>query len=258
MKWNKNYPKLFVIGLLVVLIFFGGLFKFVSNKRKDSVLTIPKGCYINFSFLNRINDTLIDKIPVFCYEICFFNDDSCKVNFGTEWASYKIESQNGRLFIKNIFQHRNLYIQEADSNFLVLEDSSATNQNSNSVFKKVANTSNTNFVFQNYLNIEFLSGRYFIKDSNDSIIRNVEFKVDGQVLGLNNYSNYEICVAGDCQSASKEPMNIISFFNSKNEMEYFGLQKSWNRITLFKLSDELKDVKGERNMIDTAFVFWKQ
>ena len=254
---SKINFKVLIIVFLALLILFGGVLKFLSRKSHSENEFHIRGNFINYSFLNQTNNKIISKIPFYAVEFNFYKQDSVLINFGFENAKYRIEQDHGKIFIRNAFNNKDLQILLADSSFLVLIDSSYTKIKESSVFKKIENDRNNNFVFSSALNKELVSGNYSLKIDSKNAETKVTFLEDGRIIGLNNFTNYELCFAGDCTCEVTDDINLISFFTASDSMFYFGFKKEWDKVEFYNLSPAIKYIKGERRITNLAFTLYK-
>jgi hypothetical protein len=251
---KTNY-KVVIIIFLASLILFGGFLKFLSKKSDIEEKLLLKGNFINYSFLNQTSKKTISTIPFYALEFNFFGKDSVKVNFGIEAANFKIEQYQGKIIIENAFQNKDIQILPADSSFIVLIDSAYTGIKESTVFKKVENKTESNFIFSKLLNKEFISGSYSLKeDSNKS---KVTLYNDGKISGLMEFEKYELCVTGDCAVEVIDKLNLIALYTKTGSMLYYGLKKEWNRIEFYNLTPAKTDIKGERKITNLAFTLFK-
>jgi hypothetical protein len=247
--------KLVIILLLALLILFGGVLKFLSRNAKEQSSLAFQGSFINFSFLNQVNAKIVSTIPFYAVELNFFRKDSVLINFGFERAKFNLQHFQGKTYIKNAYQNKDLQLLTADSLFFVLVDSAFTGLKENSVFKKIQNPKRNQFVFASALNNEIIAGNYFF--DNDRNRAEIKFFDNGKITGLGEFTNYEICISGDCATEVLDSINLISLVLKNGSFEYYGLKKDWNKVDFYKLSPPIVDIKGERKITDLAFTLYK-
>lgn len=247
--------KLIIILLLALLLLFGGVLKFLSRNAKEQSSLEFHGNFVNFSFLNQLNDKIVSTIPFYAVELNFFCRDSVLVNFGFERAKLKLQHFQGKTYIKNAYQNKDLQLLTADSLFFILVDSAFTGLKENSVFKKIQNPKRNQFVFSSALNNEIIAGNYFFDDGKNRA--EIKFFDNGKIVGLKEFTNYEICFSGDCATEVLDSINLISLVLKNGSFEYYGFKKDWNKVEFYKLSPPIVDIKGERKITDLAFTLYK-
>jgi hypothetical protein len=247
--------KLVIVLLLALLILFGGVLKFLSRNAKEQSSLAFQGSFINFSFLNQVNAKIVSTIPFYAVELNFFRKDSVLINFGFERAKFNLQHFQGKTYIKNAYQNKDLQLLTADSLFFILVDSAFTGLKENSVFKKIQNPKRNEFVFSSALNNEIISGNYFF--DNDKKSDEIKFFDNGKIAGLGEFTNYEICFSGDCATEVLDSINLISLVLKNGSFEYYGFKKDWNKVDFYKLSPPINDIKGERKITDLAFTLYK-
>jgi hypothetical protein len=247
--------KLVIILLLALLILFGGVIKFLSRNAREQSSLAFQGSFINFSFLNQVDAKIVSTIPFYAIELNFFRKDSVLINFGFESSKFNLQHFQGKTYIKNAYQNKDLQLLTADSLFFVLVDSAFTGLKENSVFKKIQNPKRNEFVFSSALNNEIIAGNYFFDDGKNRA--EIKFSDNGKIVGLKEFTNYEICFSGDCATEVLDSINLISLVLKNGSFEYYGFKKDWNKVDFYKLSPPIVNIKGERKITDLAFTLYK-
>ncbi len=67
---------------------------------------------------------------------------------------------------------------------------------------------------------------------------NIQFFDDGRVDGLKQFTHYNICYAGDCETQNETSKNLIIFSNAQNENVYVAWQFTTKKtLELYQLKN---------------------
>ncbi|MEP7320975.1 MAG: hypothetical protein ABI761_03610 [Saprospiraceae bacterium] len=210
-----------------------------------------KGSFINQSYLEAIKDSIAGTIPFYCSTITFKSADSIEIDNGIESFNLAIRIHGDTCTLLSAYNTasglKNLYCIYLNDSVITLFDTGFTMKMIPSQFIL---TNSLAPDFPTALNKITIAGKYKdTKAKNSSSI--IEFTTDGKVIGLNPFTHYEICYAGDCLSEPIEPANVL-LLSSKNKSDVFTwhFDKSTSILHIYSLLTPSKDMKGERQVSD--------
>jgi hypothetical protein len=135
---------------------------------------------------------------------------------------------------------------------LVLQDSSWTRSNVNSIFTKSYPASTQKWSFETELNKT--SGSYTLFERDLPTKTQVTLSPDGRVEGLADFTNYELCFAGDCVGEVTPITNNITFSNAKDSSVVYAVKFGQKkRFKLYNIEKPVEDIKGEREIKELVF-----
>lgn len=229
-----------------------------SNANKTESSHGISGRFVNNSVFKNSVDSMS---PYYCLEMNFVSGDSVNIYNGID-ATYKIaykKEDDHYCLLNASFKGNMLFTLNQDST-ITLIDSSWTGVASNSEFKKVLEINGQEIVFDYYLNEAMVAGEYLLYKVDKLTQQKVVFMADGSVTGLEDFVKYEICYAGDCVEETEPSSNTICFSDSNNkETVYaFKIDKKKKALRISNIGSPIKDIKGERAILDLAFDLRKQ
>jgi hypothetical protein len=227
------------------------------RRKKNTKRAIrPNGYFINQTFLHQIAEKSPSEIPMYCTELTFDASDSALMSNGIENAYLRFEKIGNDYQFIHAFRDgqamRNLkFIFENDSIFY-LEDSSYTKQNQASKFVRI----NAATSFEKIVNESTVSGKYNLYKLDKNLNTEVVLHSDGRVENFENFTQYEICYAGDCVQETSVPARIIYFYNNSKAMTCMV----WNwkdhkkkQLELYGIEAPTPEIKGGRRILEKIY-----
>ena len=207
------------------------------------------GKFVNETFLKQVSDSIPGLIPVYCYQLDFDGTDSVDILYGFEQAKLAYQKTGNKYKLIKALQDKDMTFTLNDDNTITLVDSAWNGTNKNSKFKG----STTNFVTS--LNQQMIAGEYELYKDGKQTSQKVIFNADGNVSGLEKFTNYTLCYSGDCVGEIYPISTSITFSNAKTETVMYAFKIDKNRKTLgiYHIEAPVKDIKGERAVKDIAF-----
>ncbi len=245
---------------LMAALILSTLFFSCKTKSKRTSQMGVKGRYINSAFLKYIPDSIPGNIFVYCYELNFNKADSANVFYGFEQGKVAYKKQDDKYKLINASQGKDLaFIINKDSS-ITLIDSTVTGSHTNSLFVKVDNIPGKEWVFEKYLNDKMITGEYVLYKNGIATPQKVQFTSDGQVKGLKPYTNFSICYSGDCVEETEPISNLIALKGNDSlaNLYAFKINKTANSIIFYNIEAPIKDIKGNRQILDKAYEFRKK
>jgi hypothetical protein len=237
------------------LTFSIALLSFGCSKEKP-VTTGLDGHYINRTFLEASRDSVPGLIGNYCHELNFVSKDSVLIFYGFEEALFSYEKSGDKYLIKNGLRDKDMPFSIDRYHHLILEDSSWTKSNVNSIFTKSIPPANVKWSFVTELNKMMIAGSYTLFDGEMPTKSQVTLSPDGRVDGLADFTNYELCFSGDCVYEVTPVSNNITFSNGKDSSVVFAVKFGQRtRFKLYNIEKPAEDIKGEREIKDLAFDF---
>ncbi|MBK8552200.1 MAG: hypothetical protein IPL53_14525 [Ignavibacteria bacterium] len=243
--------------LIAIPVCLLSLFCITDNCPADNADGIT-GRYINISFLENIADSIAGSIPFYCVEMNFDGSDSAEIFNGFEEYKLLYVKEGDDYILQNAAQGNDMPFMIANDSTIILIDTIWTGSPGMSVFQKVNSNvlinSNKKHVIDYFINGFMISGDYQLYNS-DTAGGFVSFRNDGSVTGLENFTTYFICYSGDCVGETEPMSNTITFtrINRETVTYAFSINKDDGLIDMFNIAPPVKDIKGERAILDKAF-----
>jgi hypothetical protein len=103
-----------------------------------------------------------------------------------------------------------------------------------------------------------IAGKYLIYKNNKPTQQYVIFAANGSVTGLEDYTGYSLCYAGDCMGETRIESNIISFednnVKSETTCDYtFEIDRKNRILSIYALAAPVKDIDGDREIMGKVF-----
>lgn len=226
-------------------------------------LKSPEGNYLNYSFLNFVKDSLPQHAKFYCVEIIFDQSDSAEFSNGFENFFLHWKRKGDTLTFKNAYceggKFRDLNALLVRKNEIKFLDQPYTGQPNASVFRKLEIENHERWKFSQTLNSTLMAGSYSVLSIKRNDTLNVNFREDGLLTGWENYTEYEICYAGDCLGESKEPGNLLYLHNLKGKIEPFLMtnRKQDGIFELYALGPSNPEIKGQREKGNLTYIMQK-
>jgi len=231
-----------------------------KQHKQEKYQSIPAGNFLNISFLEEMENHLPGEINHYCTEIILNSSDSAEFSNGFETFFLRMERRMDTLIFLDAFQSegklRNLKAVVKNQNEITVYDEVWTGKKEPTKFGKLDFDSNEKWKFSQALNKKLLIGEYTVLNVSKADTIVVEFKEDGSIKGWDNFTEFEICFAGDCLGESKEPGNLLYLHNLRGEVDAYLMNqlKQEGVIELFRLGNMRPEIKGEREKGELCFV----
>lgn len=243
------------------------VFLFSCKQKSGNVhllnLKSPEGNYLNYSFLNFVKDSLPQNAKAYCIEIIFDHSDSAEFSNGFENFFLRWKRKGDTLTFKEAYckdgKVRDLNALLVRKNEIEFLDQPYTGQPRPSVFRKLEIENHERWKFSQALNSKLMAGSYSVLSIKRNDTLNVNFQEDGLLTGWENYTEYEICYAGDCLGESKEPGNLLYLHNLKGKIEPFLMtsRKQEGIFELYALGPSNPEIKGQREKGNLTYIMQK-
>ncbi|MEO7174723.1 MAG: hypothetical protein ABIV51_02765 [Saprospiraceae bacterium] len=241
---------------LGAILTIGHLFAGCKALSPQENIEAPVGTYINQTFLDMSEDSLLINIPRYVTELQFSIPDSAYLNNGFEEFYLHTHQTMDTIHMLDAWygngslQNLSLIIGK-DGNLLML-DTAYTQNSEPSRFVRVQDAEGKERTFVNELNAKLISGKYQVTDKSGKQFT-AEFMDNGMVNSMPDYDHFELCYAGDCANECLKPTNLISFTKKGiDAIQYYAMErdKSNGKWTLYSLSAPQADIQGERMIGD--------
>ena len=196
------------------VLFIGIQLSACTNRGSSSVnkITTISGRYVNYTFLDQIRNSIIGHIDVSCYEMNFISADSVAFNWNG-WeegykCAYKKEGDHYRLFTRAFGADNDLLFTLNQDGSIVLADSTMMRRSLNSVFRHVDSEVSLDYL----INQKTIAGTYTLFKNDEPTKVKVVFMPNGKVVGLEKFTRYSICYAGDCVQMPLTFSNVIDLY----------------------------------------------
>ncbi len=185
----------------------------------------------------------------------FTRSNKVNILYGFEEAKVAYRKEKDYFILLKAYQGKDMIFTLNNDSSITLVDSVWTGIPSNSNFKKVNKIEGYKWVFEYFLNENLIAGDYTLFKENKPTRRKVVFNPDGKVTGLDNFVKYSICFSGDCVGETEPVSNIITFQdnNGVSKNYSFNIDKKTRSLNVYKLSESIKDIKGNRSIENKIF-----
>lgn len=251
---KKNYFPFITLHILYLgaILTIYNLFSGCKTLSPQETIDAPMGTYINQTFLNMSEDSLLMNIPRYVTELQFSMQDSAYLNNGFEEfylhthqtmdTIHMLDAWYGNGSLQNLSM-----IVGKDGNLIML-DTAYTQNPEPSKFVKLQDAEGKGRTFVEELNAKLISGKYQVTDKEGKQFT-AEFMDNGIVNSISEYDHFMLCYAGDCANETLKPTNVISFTKKGiDAIQYYAMErdKSKEKWTLYALSAPQTDIQGER------------
>lgn len=246
-----------------IFFYIAFVFCFACSETKEKEISVTKtpilpvdvtGYWVNLSFIDHAKQDVLGSKDFYCCEMVF-DDDSVLIDNGFEEYFLAYSIKDSVCILRQAFQDRDLYLKIHSDYTMSFIDTSLDYVHGNDVFMcpetlSSEEHSDININFISMLNDSLISGKYYLYIKGKPAKTEVEFFSDGKVIGLQGFSDYELCYSGDCMEMPDSAVNVILLAKDNGDADDYVWEgnRTQNYLRIYELEAPIADIKGQRKI----------